>query len=114
MLSRNKTPVFEAINTATVGVFVLDYFLRLLTADLKIGKFGRRKNGEAMALEITEKALERIEAAARIPPPGVEKVCGTCRRHDEWTGACTNALSPNRADFTDEEDACEAWEYDGK
>lgn len=80
----------------------------------QVDRFGRRKNGEAMALEITEKALERIEAAVRVPPPGVEKVCGTCRRHDEWTGACTNALSPNRADFTDEEDTCEAWEYDGK
>lgn len=66
-----------------------------------------------MALEVMEKALERIDAVVRMPP-GVENVCGTCRRHEEWTGACTNAQSPNRADFTDEEDTCEVWEYDGK
>lgn len=65
-------------------------------------------------MEVAEKALERIEAVIRIPPLGVEKVCSTCRRHEEWTWACTNVLIPNRADFTDEKDTCEAWEYDGK
>lgn len=39
------------------------------------------------------------------------KTCRTCRwRSDEFTSACTNGNSINRADFVDAEDTCENWE----
>lgn len=42
---------------------------------------------------------------------GIEKTCRTCRwRSDEFTSACTNGDSINRADFVDAEDTCDEWE----
>lgn len=39
------------------------------------------------------------------------KTCRTCRwRSDEFTSACTNGESINRADFVDAEDTCDEWE----
>lgn len=39
------------------------------------------------------------------------KTCRTCRwRSDEFTSACTNGDSINRADFVDAGDTCDEWE----
>lgn len=35
--------------------------------------------------------------------------CGTCKYHDNFSGACGNADSEHRADFTDNQDYCEGW-----
>lgn len=36
--------------------------------------------------------------------------CGSCKWHDEFSGACCNGDSDFRADFTLTEDKCEHWE----
>lgn len=38
------------------------------------------------------------------------KICRNCRWHYDFTGACTNSLSPNCADYTLDEDGCAEWE----
>lgn len=44
-----------------------------------------------------------------------DKSCKTCKWHDDFTWACFNGDSPNRADFTDNDDLCGEWaENDGK
>ena len=58
---------------------------------------------------------------AALPAPGMaegpdlgvvnmEKCCGTCKWHDDFSWACFNGDSENCADFTDPEDSCECWE----
>lgn len=42
--------------------------------------------------------------------PEVDMRCGTCRWHEDWTGACFNGDSPNCADFTNSDGYCEKWE----
>lgn len=45
------------------------------------------------------------------PLENEDKTCKTCRwRSDEFTSACTNGDSINRADFVDAEDTCDEWE----
>ncbi len=39
-----------------------------------------------------------------------ERKCGNCRWHEDFTGACFNGDSPYRADFTGDEQSCEAHE----
>lgn len=39
-----------------------------------------------------------------------DKTCATCKWHDDFTAVCCNGLSPDRADFTDPEHSCGAWE----
>lgn len=36
--------------------------------------------------------------------------CKNCEWHDDFSGACCNGLSENRADFTDDESWCGQWE----
>ena len=38
------------------------------------------------------------------------KCCATCRWYEDYQGVCCNGDSPNRADFTGNEDCCECWE----
>lgn len=40
----------------------------------------------------------------------MEKSCSTCAWHDDFSWVCFNGNSENRADFTDPEDSCLAWE----
>lgn len=35
-----------------------------------------------------------------------QKNCGTCHWHDDYSGSCFNGDSPNRGDFTGEDDCC--------
>lgn len=52
---------------------------------------------------------EAVDAWNRRYDP--RKTCRTCRwRSDEFTSACTNGASINRADFVDAEDTCDEWE----
>ena len=37
------------------------------------------------------------------------KRCETCAYHDDWTHACFNPDSDDRADFTDNEHICKCW-----
>lgn len=39
-----------------------------------------------------------------------EKNCKSCKWHDEFTWACFNGSSPDRADFTDDMHFCGEWE----
>lgn len=40
----------------------------------------------------------------------MEKSCSACAWHDDFSWVCFNGNSENRADFTDPEDSCTAWE----
>lgn len=40
----------------------------------------------------------------------MEKECFTCAWHDNFSWVCFNGNSEHRADFTDPEDSCPAWE----
>ena len=51
---------------------------------------------------------DRLMAMRNKNPP---QCCETCRYWEPFTGACCNGDSPNRADFTDDDDACEEWEW---
>lgn len=37
------------------------------------------------------------------------RCCKTCAYHDDWTHACFNPDSDDRADFTDNEHMCKCW-----
>lgn len=39
-----------------------------------------------------------------------EKNCGTCKWHEDFTGACFNGDSPNAADFTSNDQCCAVYE----
>lgn len=39
-----------------------------------------------------------------------EKKCETCKYHDDFSWVCFNGLSPDRADFTDNDSCCDEWE----
>lgn len=50
---------------------------------------------------------------AESPDLGVvnmEKCCETCKWHDDFSWACCNGKSENRADFTFPGEACPFWE----
>jgi hypothetical protein len=38
------------------------------------------------------------------------KCCRTCKYHDDFTWACFNGDSIHRADFTNDDFVCDAWE----
>jgi hypothetical protein len=38
------------------------------------------------------------------------KSCKTCKWHDDFSWACFNGDSENRADFTSNDDKCDFWE----
>lgn len=40
----------------------------------------------------------------------MKKECSTCVWHDGYTWVCFNGISEYRADFTDPENTCPAWE----
>ena len=40
----------------------------------------------------------------------MKKECSTCEWHDGYTWVCFNGNSEYRADFTDPENTCPAWE----
>ena len=46
----------------------------------------------------------------KTPKPKPKRNCKTCDFHDDFSWVCCNGDSPYCADFTDDEDACEAWE----
>lgn len=39
-----------------------------------------------------------------------EQYCILCKWYDDFTGACCNGESENRAEFMDEFNSCEEWE----
>lgn len=51
-----------------------------------------------------------LEVFDQLKAAQEQKRCGSCRWHHDFIGACMNGSSPNRADFTDDEDVCSEWE----
>ena len=39
-----------------------------------------------------------------------EQYCVLCKWYDDFTGACCNGESENRAEFMDGKDGCDKWE----
>ena len=39
----------------------------------------------------------------------MDKICKTCKYHEDFSWVCTNGNSEWRADFTDNYDTCDHW-----
>lgn len=55
-------------------------------------------------IEVPKEELENLETQ------NMKKECSTCVWHDGYTWVCFNGNSEYRADFTDPENTCPAWE----